>query len=111
MAGEVTATGAPTQATKTRATELEQNQAARQAAQPSRNEGVEVRISREAAQPTEAPDLTYENLRPRGGEAPEAQASVEAEQQAQAERAVLEEASAREAAAREAASDSRQAGL
>ena len=111
MAGEVTAAGAPAQTAKTRSTELEQNQTPRQTAQPSRNEGVEVRISREAAQPAETPDLTYENLRPRGGAAPEAQASVETEQQAQTETADLEEASARDAAAREAASDSRQAGL
>ncbi len=112
MAGEVSATGAPAQATRTRSAELEQNQAAREAVQPSRNEGVEVRISREAAQRTDNPDITYENLRPRGGAAPEAEAQpvAESERQVQAEAVDSKESGAREAARRESANDSQQVG-
>ena len=113
MAGEVTAAGSAAQPVTTRSADIEQSQTAREAAQPSRNEGVEVRISREAPQRAENADLTYENLRPRGGSAPEAdtQANTDTERAAEAERLAVEEAAARRAARRDSTDQARQTGL
>ena len=109
MAGEVTAAGAAAQPVRARSADIEQSQTPREATQPSRNEGVEVRISREAPQRAENADLTYENLRPRGSAAPEADA--EAERALEAEQVAVEEAAARRAARRESTDEARQTGL
>jgi len=113
MAGEVTAAGAAAQPVRARSADIEQSQTPREATQPSRNEGVEVRISPEAPQRAENADLTYENLRPRGGAAPEAdiQANAETERAQEAERVAVEEAAARRAARRESTDEARQTGL
>ena len=44
MAGEVTAAGAAAQPVRARSADIEQSQTPREATQPSRNEGVEVRV-------------------------------------------------------------------
>ena len=109
MAGEVTAAGAAAQPVRARSADIEQSQTPKEATQPSRNEGVEVRISREAPQLAKNADLTYENLRPRGGSAPEAdaQANTDTERAAEAERVAVEEAAAR----RDSTDQARQTGL
>ena len=109
MAGEVTAAGSAAQPVTTRSADIEQSQTAREAVQPSRNGGVEVRISQQA----QNADLTYENLRPRGGSAPEAdtQANTDSERASEAERVAVEEAAARRAARRDSTDQARQTGL
>ena len=92
MVAEVNVSSAAKQTVQTRATEQEQNQPTRRAANNQPAEGVEVRISQRQAENARAPeDLTYENIRPRNSSAPQAERGAEP----QAEEVIQEEVQAR----------------
>ena len=102
MVAEVNVSSAAKQTVQTRATEQEQNQPTRRAANNQPAEGVEVRISQRQAENARAPeDLTYENIRPRNSSAPQAERGAEP----QAEEAIQEEVQARASNEAQRASD------
>ena len=102
MVAEVNVSSAAKQTVQTRATEQEQNQPTRRAANNQPAEGVEVRISQRQAENARAPeDLTYENIRPRNSSAPQAERGAEP----QAEEVIQEEVQARASKEAQRASD------
>ena len=103
MVAEVNVASAAKQAVQSSAAEPEQNQPTRRAANNQPAEGVEVRISqRQAESAAAAEDLTYENIRPRNGSAPQAERGADP----RAEEVVQEEVQARESNEAQRASDS-----
>ena len=102
MVAEVNVASAAKQAVQPSAAEQEQNQTTKRAANNQRAEGVEVRISQRQAESTPTPeDLTYENIRPRNGSAPQAERGAEPRAtdrtpEIQAEQVVQEEVQTRE---------------
>ena len=112
MVAEVNVSSAAKQTVQTRATEQEQNQPTRRAANNQPAEGVEVRISQRQAENARAPeDLTYENIRPRNGSAPQAERNAEPRAtdrapEPQAEEVIREEVQARESNEAQRTSDS-----
>ena len=109
---EVAATGGTTQDLRTRSTQLEQVQQPRETPVRQSQDGVEVRIDREGTQRAQnSEDLTYENLRPRTGSAPQAERNAEPRAadrapEPQAEEVIQEEAQARESSEARRTSDS-----
>ena len=102
MVAEVNVSSAAKQTVQTRATEQEQNQPTRRAANNQPAEGVEVRTSQRQAENARAPeDLTYENIRPRNSSAPQAERGAEP----QAEEVIQEEVQARASNEAQRASD------
>ncbi len=78
MVAEVNSASAANQPVQTRATEATQTQTTRRASNNQPREGVEVRIRQRQAESVPAPeDLTYENIRPRNGAAPQAERGAE----------------------------------
>ena len=103
MVAEVNVASTAKQAVQSSAAEPEQNQPTRRAANNQPAEGVEVRISqRQAESAAAAEDLTYENIRPRNGSAPQAERGAEP----RAEEVIQEEVQARESNEAQRASDS-----
>ena len=103
MVAEVNVASAAKQAVQSSAAEPEQNQPTRRAANNQPAEGVEVRISqRQAESAAAAEDLTYENIRPRNGSAPQAERGSEP----RAEEVIREEVQARESNEAQRASES-----
>ena len=103
MVAEVNVASAAKQAVQPSAAEQEQNQTTKRAANNQRAEGVEVRISQRQAESTPAPeDLTYENIRPRNGSAPQEERGADP----RAEEVVQETVQARESNEAQRASDS-----
>ena len=111
MVAEVNVASAAKQAVQSSAAEPEQNQPTRRAANNQPAEGVEVRISqRQAESAAAAEDLTYENIRPRNGSAPQAERGAEPQTtdrtpETQAEQVIQEEVQARESNEAQRASD------
>ena len=103
MVAEVNVASAANQTVQTRATEEAQTQTTRRASNNQPREGVEVRISQRQAESAPAPeDLTYENIRPRNGSAPQAERGSEP----RAEEVIREEVQARESNEAQRASES-----
>ena len=103
MVAEVNVASAAKQAVQPRAAEQEPDQPTKRAANNQRAEGVEVRISQRQAESAPAPeDLTYENIRPRNGSAPQAERGADP----RAEEVVQEAVQARESNEAQRASDS-----
>ena len=103
MVAEVNSASAANQTVQTRATEEAQTQTTRRASNNQPREGVEVRISQRQAESAPAPeDLTYENIRPRNGSAPQAERGSEP----RAEEVIREEVQARESNEGQRASES-----
>ena len=103
MVAEVNVASAAKQAVQPSAAEQEPDQPTKRAANNQRAEGVEVRISQRQAESAPAPeDLTYENIRPRNGSAPQAERGAEP----RAEEVVREEVQARESNEAQRAPDS-----
>ena len=111
MVAEVNVSSAAKQTVQTRATEQEQNQPTRRAANNQPAEGVEVRISQRQAENARAPeDLTYENIRPRNSSAPQAERgaaprATDRGPQPQGEEVIQEEVQARASKEAQRASD------
>ena len=111
MVAEVNVASAAKQAVQSSAAEPEQNQPTRRAANNQPAEGVEVRISqRQAESAAAAEDLTYENIRPRKGAAPQAERDAEPRRterspEPRAEEVIREEAQTRESNETQRASD------
>ena len=112
MVAEVNVASTAKQAVQSSAAEPEQNQPTRRAANNQPAEGVEVRISqRQAESAAAAEDLTYENIRPRNGSAPQAERGAEPQTtdrtpETQAEQVIQEEVQARESNEAQRASES-----
>ena len=112
MVAEVNVASAAKQAVQLSAAEPEQNQPTRRAADNQSAEGVEVRISqRQAESAAAAEDLTYENIRPRNGSAPQAERGSEPRAtdrtpEPQAEQVIQEEVQVRESNEAQRASES-----
>ena len=112
MVAEVNVASAAKQAVQSSAAEPEQNQPTRRAANNQPAEGVEVRISqRQAESAAAAEDLTYENIRPRNGSAPQAERGSEPRTtdrtpEPQAEQVIQEEVQVRESNEAQRASES-----
>ncbi len=112
MVTEVNNASAARQAIQARATEQDQNQSIRRAANNQPAEGVEVRISQQQAENAQArEDLTYENIRPRNGSAVQAERGAEPRaanraSEPQLEEVIQEEVQARESNGAQRASDS-----
>ena len=112
MVTEVNGASAANQTVQTRATEATQTQIRRRASNNQPQEGVEVRISQRPAESVPAPeDLTYENIRPRNGSAPQAERGAEPRAterapESRAEEVIQEEVQARESNEAQRASDS-----
>ena len=112
MVTEVNNASAARQAIQVRATEQDQNQSIRRAANNQPAEGVEVRISQRQAENAQArEDLTYENIRPRNGSAVQAERGAEPRaadraSEPQLEEVIQEEVQARESNEAQRASDS-----
>jgi hypothetical protein len=112
MVAEVNVASAAKQAVQSSAAEPEQNQPTRRAANNQPAEGVEVRISQRQAESAEAAeDLTYENIRPRNGSAPQAERGSEPRAtdrtpEPQAEQVIQEEVQVRESNEAQRASES-----
>ncbi len=103
MVAEVSGASAANQTVQTRATEEAQTQTTRRTSNNQPQEGVEVRISQRQAENAPVPeDLTYENIRPRNGSAPQAERGAEP----RAEQVIQEEVQARESNEAQRASDS-----
>ena len=103
MVAEVNGASAANQTVQTRATEEAQTQTTRRASNNQPREGVEVRISQRQVESAPAPeDLTYENIRPRNGSAPQAERGADPG----AEEVVQEAVQARESNEAQRASDS-----
>lgn len=102
MVAEVNVASAANQTVQTRATEEAQTQTMRRASNNQPQEGVEVRISQRQAENAPVPeDLTYENIRPRNGAAPQAERGAEPRAnerspEPRAEEVIREEVQARE---------------
>ena len=78
MVAEVSGASAANQTVQTRATEEAQTQTTRRTSNNQPQERVEVRISQRQVESAPAPeDLTYENIRPRNGSAPQAEQGAE----------------------------------
>ena len=111
MVAEVNGASAANQNVQTRATEEAQTQTTRRTSNNQPQEGVEVRISQRQAESAPAPeDLTYENIRPRNGSAPQAERGAEPQTtdrtpETQAEQVIQEEVQARESNEVQRASD------
>ena len=111
MVAEVNVASAANQTVQTRAAEEAQTQTTRRASNNQPQEGVEVRISQRQAENAQAPeDLTYENIRPRNGAAPQAQRgaeprATERSPEPRAEDVIREEVQARESNEAQRASD------
>ena len=102
MVAEVNVASATNQTVQTRATEEAQTETTRRASNNQPREGVEVRISQRQVESAPAPeDLTYENIRPRNGAAPQAERGAEP----RAEEVIREEVQARESNEAQRASD------
>ena len=112
MVAEVNGASAANQTVQTRATEEAQTQTTRRASNNQPREGVEVRISQRQAESAPAPeDLTYENIRPRNGAAPQAERGAESlaterSPEPRAEEVIREEVQARESNEAQRASES-----
>ena len=112
MVAEVSGASAANQTVQTRATEEAQTQTTRRASNNQPREGVEVRISqRQAESAAAAEDLTYENIRPRNGSAPQAERGSEPRAtdrtpEPQAEQVIQEEVQVRESNEAQRASES-----
>ena len=112
MVAEVSGASAANQTIQTRTTEEAQTQTTRQASNNQPQEGVEVRISQRQAENAPAPeDLTYENIRPRNGSAPQAERGSEPRAtdrtpEPQAEQVIQEEVQVRESNEAQRASES-----
>ena len=112
MVAEVNSASAANQTVQARATEATQTQTTRRASDNHPREGVEVRIRQRQAENAPAPaDLTYENIRPRNGSAPQAERGAEprATERAPGSRAediIQEEVQARESNEAQRASES-----
>ena len=103
MVAEVNGASAANRAVQTRATEEAQTQTTRRASNNQPQEGVEVRISQRQAENAPVPeDLTYENIRPRNGSAPQAERGADP----RAEEVVQEAVQARGSNEAQRASDS-----
>ena len=103
MVAEVSGASAANQTVQTRATEEAQTQTTRRTSNNQPQEGVEVRISQRQAENAPVPeDLTYENIRPRNGSAPQAERGADP----RAEEVVQEAVQARESNEAQRASDS-----
>ena len=103
MVAEVSGASAANQTVQTRATEEAQTQTTGRTSNNQPQEGVEVRISQRQAENAPVPeDLTYENIRPRNGSAPQAEPGAEP----RAEEVIQEEVQARESNEAQRASDS-----
>ena len=103
MVAEVSGASAANQTVQTRATEEAQTQTTRRTSNNQPQEGVEVRISQRQAENAPVPeDLTYENIRPRNGSAPQAERAADP----RAEEVVQEAVQARESNEAQRASDS-----
>ena len=112
MVAEVNVASAAKQAVQSSAAEPEQNQPTRRAANNQPVEGVEVRISqRQTESAAAAEDLTYENIRPRNGSAPQAERGSEPRAtdrtpEPPAEQVIQEEVQVRESKEAQRASES-----
>ena len=112
MVAEVNVASAAKQAVQSSAAEPEQNQPTRRASNNPPAEGVEVRISqRQAESAAAAEDLTYENIRPRNGSAPQAERGSEPRAtdrtpEPQAEQVIQKEVQVRESNEAQRASES-----
>ena len=112
MVAEVNGASAANQNVQTRATEETQTQTTRRTSNNQPQEGVEVRISQRQAESAPAPeDLTYENIRPRNGSAPQAERGSEPRAtdrtpEPQAEQVIQEEVQVRESNEAQRASES-----
>ena len=112
MVAEVNGASAANQTVQTRATEEAQTRTTRRASNNQPQEGVEVRISQRQAENAPAPeDLTYENIRPRNGAAPQAERgaeprATERSPEPRAEEVIREEVQARESNEAQRASES-----
>ena len=112
MVAEVNVASAANQTVQTRATQEAQTQTTRRASNNQPQEGVEVRISQRQAESAPAPeDLTYENIRPRNGSAPQAERGAEPRAtdrtpEPRAEQVIQEEVQARESNEAQRASES-----
>ena len=112
MVAEVNVASAGKQAVQASAAEPEQNQPTRRAANNRPAEGVEVRISQRQSESAPAPeDLTYENIRPRNGSAPQAERgaeprAIERAPESRAGQVIQEEIQARESNEAQRASES-----
>ena len=112
MVAEVSGASAANQTVQTRATEEAQTQTTRRASNNQPREGVEIRISQRRAESAPAPeDLTYENIRPRNGSAPQAERGAEPRAtdrtpEPRAEQVIQEEVQARESNEAQRASES-----
>ena len=112
MVAEVNGASAANQNVQTRATEEAQTQTTRRTSNNQPQEGVEVRISQRQAESAPAPeDLTYENIRPRNGSAPQAERGSEPRAtdripEPQTEQVIQEDVQARESNEAQRASES-----
>ena len=112
MVTEVSGASAANQTVQTRATEEAQTRTTRRTSNNQPQEGVEVRISQRQAENAPAPeDLTYENIRPRNGSAPQAERGAEPRAtdrtpEPRAEQVIQEEVQARESNEAQRASES-----
>ena len=112
MVAEVNGASAANQTVQTRATEEAQTQTTRRTSNNQPQEGVEVRISQRQAENAPVPeDLTYENIRPRNGSAPQAERGAEPRAtdrtpEPRAEEVIQEEVQARESNEAQRASES-----
>ena len=100
MVAEVTSNSGPVnQIVQSRMAELQQAQRVRESSTNQLSEGVEVRISqRESQRVQTSENLTYENIRPRNGSAPQEERGnepQEASQTSRAQAAVMEQAQER----------------
>ena len=92
MVAEVSGASAANQTVQTRATEEAQTQTTRRTSNNQPQEGVEVRISQRQAENAPVPeDLTYENIRPRNGSAPQAERAADPRAEEEVQEAVLAE--------------------
>ena len=112
MVAEVNGASAANQTVQTRATEATQTQTTRRASNNQPREGIEVRIrQRQAESVPAAADLTYENIRPRNGSAPQAERGAEPQAtervpEPRAEEVIQEEVQDRESNEAQRASES-----
>ena len=91
MVNEVTSNGSINQTMQPRGRELEQAQRVRETRINQSNQGVEVRISQQETQRARGNDsLTYENIRPRNGTAPQVERGNEPQETDQTPRTQLE---------------------
>ena len=112
MVAEVNGVSTANQTVQTRTTEEAQTRTTMRASNNQPQEGVEVRISQRQAENAPAPeDLTYENIRPRNGSAPQGERGSEPRAtdrtpEPQAEQVIQEEVQVRESNEAQRASES-----